>query len=271
MCVCCSLPATTGITLTGRSVCHRSCEPGHKAGLSAPFHIRATLRFMFRYLSGAVSRGRKWLHRQGDILPLHSGEGERPPHTKAEPHSSALFIVSHNIHCNCEHGVKVRLGHLWGNNKRVCFDDIHRRGNMNARLPSSWQRGPQELKESAAASSLIHRRWHLLTTSISSPQSNLRRERGKKSLCQSETIFLKMKGEAATALIKQGLSAGTVKIEPWRRAASIAAAEPSRWMIDLCKSFFFCTLSLLRASVAAEDGEDTITALSTAPAGCPGD
>lgn len=151
---------------------------------------------------------------------------------------------------------------------------------------SPWWRGLRELKgtaaaAAAAASSLIHWRWHLLTAAGSKLNVNIftskrpeERGRGgeeKKSLCQSETIFLKMKGEAAAALIKQGLSAGAVKIEPWRRAASTTDAELSRWMIDFCKSFFFGTLSLLRASAVAEDGTDTITGLSTAPAGRPGD
>lgn len=43
-------------------------------------------------------------------------------------------------------------------------------------------------------------------------------------------------------------------------------------MIDLCKSFsFLLSPCLLRAPIAAEDGEDAIMGLSVAPLGCSGD
>lgn len=89
-------------------------------------------RLVFMYLSEAMSRRRKRLPSSGDILPLSSGEGERPAHTKGSltpSHCLFLVITSTTIESmgQGEARTLVRGGRL-RNNKQMFFDDNCREG-----------------------------------------------------------------------------------------------------------------------------------------------
>lgn len=88
--------------------------------------------FVFAYLSGAVIRRRKWLCSSGDILPLCSGEGERPAHTKGSltpSHCLFLVITSTTIESMGQGEARTLVrGGCPRNNKQMFFDDNCRKG-----------------------------------------------------------------------------------------------------------------------------------------------
>lgn len=88
--------------------------------------------FVFAYLSGAVIRRRKWLCSSGDILPLCSGEGERPAHTKdslTPSHCLFLVITSTTIESMGQGEARTLVrGGCPRNNKQMFFDDNCRKG-----------------------------------------------------------------------------------------------------------------------------------------------
>lgn len=95
--------------------------------------------FVFAYLSGAVSR-RKWLCSSGDILPLRSGEGERPAHTKGSltpSHCLFLVITSTTIESMGQGEARTLVkGGCPRNNKQMFFDDNCREGKRSVRAGS---------------------------------------------------------------------------------------------------------------------------------------